>query len=220
MRVCPKCSKRSGDENKICRNCGAILDDVVVAELSQGEEPDWCDVSSRAESPVIGVDGTACFDEPDASIDPDISAWKCPQCGEIVPGTFDVCWKCYSSSKEDGTAVRGESLSAEQMDDEDEQIEPAEQHTEDVGTDNEEQPEIKCPRCGSSQVAYGVTVVDQGDNSDGHLQVVVVGDPQALIFKDRLYGTLQADICGQCGHVELRVANFRELYRHYRKSFC
>jgi hypothetical protein len=48
--------------------------------------------------------------------------------------------------------------------------------------------------------------------------VVVFGDPGALVFKDRLYGELWADICGDCGHVELRVANPRQLYRHYRKS--
>ena len=37
-------------------------------------------------------------------------------------------------------------------------------------------------------------------------------------FKDRMYGVLKADICGECGHVELRVANPRSLYQHYEKS--
>ena len=64
----------------------------------------------------------------------------------------------------------------------------------------------------------GVTVADQGPHSDGRLKVVIYGDPSALIFKDRLYGELKADICGDCGHVELRVANPQELYLHYRKS--
>ena len=50
------------------------------------------------------------------------------------------------------------------------------------------------------------------------MQVVICGDPSAMIFKDRLYGELKADICGDCGHVELRVANPKELYEHYRKS--
>ena len=57
-----------------------------------------------------------------------------------------------------------------------------------------------------------------GEYSGGTLQVVISGDPSALIFKDRLYGELKANICGDCGHVELRVANPKELYRHYRKS--
>ena len=25
------------------------------------------------------------------------TAWKCPKCGETVPGTFDVCWQCLSN---------------------------------------------------------------------------------------------------------------------------
>ena len=65
---------------------------------------------------------------------------------------------------------------------------------------------------------YGVTVQDQGEGSNRNLRVVVCGDPSALIFKDRLYGELKANICGDCGHVELRVANPKELYRHYRRS--
>jgi hypothetical protein len=52
----------------------------------------------------------------------------------------------------------------------------------------------------------------------GDLQVVVYGNPEALIFKDRLYGRLSADICGDCGHVELRFENPEELYQHYRQA--
>lgn len=26
--------------------------------------------------------------------------WECPQCDELVPGTFDKCWKCQSSRSE------------------------------------------------------------------------------------------------------------------------
>ena len=65
---------------------------------------------------------------------------------------------------------------------------------------------------------FGVTVQDQGEGSHRYLRVVICGDPSALIFKDRLYGELRANICGDCGHVELRVTNPRELYRHYRKA--
>ncbi len=25
---------------------------------------------------------------------PDAPAWQCPQCGEEVPGNFEICWKC------------------------------------------------------------------------------------------------------------------------------
>jgi hypothetical protein len=48
--------------------------------------------------------------------------------------------------------------------------------------------------------------------------VVIYGNPQALLFKDRLYGALSANICGECGHVQLRVANAAKLYEHYLES--
>jgi hypothetical protein len=53
---------------------------------------------------------------------------------------------------------------------------------------------------------------------DGDLKVVIYGNPEALIFKNRLYGKLTADICGDCGHVELRVENPEELYDHYHEA--
>ena len=76
----------------------------------------------------------------------------------------------------------------------------------------------ECSHCGSTRIIPGVNIVDQGEGSDGKLEAVIYGSPQALIFKDRLYGEINADICGECGHIELRVTNPRELYEHYRKS--
>ena len=72
-----------------------------------------------------------------------------------------------------------------------------------------------CSKCGSTKLIPDVKVADQGDSSNGHLRVVVYGDPHALIFKDRHYENLIATICGDCGHVELRVSNPHGLYRHY-----
>jgi hypothetical protein len=82
----------------------------------------------------------------------------------------------------------------------------------------ESQAKTRCAECGSSKVVRDVTVFDQGDGSDGELHVVVCGDPDALVFKDRYYGVVGADVCGDCGHMELRVRNPQELYRHYLDS--
>jgi hypothetical protein len=76
----------------------------------------------------------------------------------------------------------------------------------------------RCPRCGSTKLIRDVTVTDQGQGSDGKLEIVVFGNPGALIFKDRLIGEIRADICGVCGHMEFRVANPGQLYRHYEKA--
>lgn len=75
-----------------------------------------------------------------------------------------------------------------------------------------------CRACGSTKMIPNVYVLDQGKGSDGYLQVVVYGDPQALIFKDRVYGHLRAWICGNCGFTELRVKNPEELYQKYLEA--
>jgi len=60
-----------------------------------------------------------------------------------------------------------------------------------------------------------VSVSDQGQNSSGYLRVKIEGNPEAIFFKDRKYGNFTADICGNCGHVQLRIGNAAELYQHY-----
>ncbi|MHB0960520.1 MAG: hypothetical protein ACYC0X_31040 [Pirellulaceae bacterium] len=215
MRMCLKCSKKVSDNSKICRDCGAILqdipDDSVVVAAAQPEpsiesglpiaaERQTAESSAGNEQSV----GEVVTDSGKPRLpDTRASAWKCPQCGGSVPGTFDICWKCLTT--EDGEK-------AEESEWEFFQEEPDTSKPEEEGTPSQS----VCPRCGSSKMMFGVTVCDQA--SGGTLQVVILGDPSALIFKDRLYGELKADICGECGHVELRVANPKELYRHYRKS--
>ncbi len=63
-----------------------------------------------------------------------------------------------------------------------------------------------------------VVIRDQGDGTSGMLNVVIPGNPGALVFKDRRFGKVYADICGQCGHIQLRVKNPASLYAHYMKA--
>jgi len=236
MRICRKCSKQARADSKICRDCGAILEDVPdeavpgaspQPELSSpatfpspGETQAALSGSSGEQSPGERVLGDQ---EPLPVDDERKPGWKCPGCGESVPGSFDVCWSCLTT-KDGEKADPSERVSLQKIADADEpnrKAEPAEGIAEALGTEDEdeEQPVLtECPRCGSPKLQRGVTVYDQGDNSDGRLKVVVFGNPGALIFKDRLYGEVKADICGRCGHVELWVTNPSELYRHFRKS--
>jgi hypothetical protein len=75
-----------------------------------------------------------------------------------------------------------------------------------------------CPRCGSSKIIPKARILDRGDFSDGHLNVLIEAHPDALIFRNRLHGRLTADICGDCGHADLKVENPNELYEHYLQS--
>lgn len=78
--------------------------------------------------------------------------------------------------------------------------------------------EYRCLRCGSSKIIPHVRVFDQGQYSNGGLLAVVDADPDALVFKDRLYDEITADICGDCGHVELKAEHPQELYEHLLRS--
>lgn len=133
-------------------------------------------------------------------------SWQCPQCRQSVPSAFDVCWNCGTS--QDGTP--DPDFVKVPQDGLEDEAEPA--------LTNIPSANFQCPRCGSSKIIPQAKVLDQGQASDGYLKVVVYGDPEALIFKDRLFGRLKADVCGDCGHVELRVDNHEELYEHYLQA--
>ncbi|MBD3675927.1 MAG: hypothetical protein HUJ26_20655 [Planctomycetaceae bacterium] len=75
-----------------------------------------------------------------------------------------------------------------------------------------------CEKCGSDKIIPEVKMLDSGQYSAGNTKVVIHGNPEAIFFKERFYGELTADICGECGHVELNAANPEELWRAYQKS--
>jgi hypothetical protein len=79
----------------------------------------------------------------------------------------------------------------------------------------------KCPRCGAAKMIPGVPLLDHyGDTGTWSrtARVEVHGVPEAWLFKDTVAGRLSVRICGGCGHAELQVRNFRELYEKYVKS--
>ena len=238
MWICRRCHRQAVDASRICRACGEIYEEVRDHQPSV--ENSQTGTASRESSPeprfpvpdATEADAPAGEEGLNSRKAPARAAWKCPKCGEMVPGNFEVCWQCLSDEAgeqlpnaqeilsevdEDGQESKapvevGETLKPEGDDESPKSMTGEEDNDEELAVPSE------CPRCGSTKVIPGVTVADQGKQSDGELEVVVLGNPQALIFKDRLYGKIKADICGKCGHVELRVANPKELYRQYRKS--
>lgn len=78
-----------------------------------------------------------------------------------------------------------------------------------------------CPRCGSNKIVPNVPLVDpygEVGQMSADAEVKVHGAPRAWVFKDTASGKLTVRICGECGHAELHVSNFRELYDKYAKS--
>ena len=201
MWICRKCNLPSDGTSRICRACGGIIDEI----------PDAPPVA-EAVLPAELVE-----ERPEADSESAGPNWKCSKCGAIVPSDFDVCWKCLTTKTGEQAEDAGELLA--QVDQNDQEAEAAVEGAEILEADDEEMTvPTECSHCGSSRIIPGVTIVDQGEGSDGKLKAVLFGSPQAVIFKDRLYAEIKADICGHCGHVELRVTNPGELYEHYRKS--
>jgi hypothetical protein len=75
-----------------------------------------------------------------------------------------------------------------------------------------------CPRCGSDKVVPDLPVDYYGEAGARTLGLKVHGDPGAWATKGTAAGRLAADVCGECGHVELRVGNFAQLYAKYQQS--
>lgn len=207
--------------------CGGILEEIPegqpIAETGQDIDADTRPVpgpssvesTERVAKPPIVVKLDEERSEPEVT-GPD---WRCQQCGEIVPGNFDVCWHCLTTKAGEPEPNAAQLLTDTcEIDQQSELADPLPASDCLATADAAATTSAPCPRCGSTGVLRGVLVADQGEGSSGKLNVVIVGNPQALFFKDRLYGEIRANVCGQCGHVELRVVNPGELYQHYLKS--
>jgi len=234
MRKCPKCSRQYDDPVRICRTCGSFLE--IADDDGAPVEGDSAQPPVEEEIPIVLTPVTEEKAEPVESVEilPDADeprprrskrSWHCAQCQQAVPSTFDVCWNCGTSRSgiPDPDFVRvplesagheTEEVRAADEVYEAEQIHEAEEVP--VMRRTTRRHGLQCAKCGSAKIIPQARILDQGPHGTRDLQVVVYGDPQALVFKDRLYGKLTADICGACGHVELRVENPAELFDHYR----
>ena len=219
MRKCPKCSRQYDDSTRICRTCGSFLETIAeatvaeasVAEVGNSETPPVMDEGSLVFTPITEEQKATSETPPDIDEPRPLSderSWRCRQCHKPVPNTFDVCWNCGTSrdgtldpsfvkEPQDGPSGRAED-------------EPAMHET-------TRHNGLRCPKCGSSKIIPKARVIAHREHF-GDVQVIVYGNPDALIFTDPLYGKLMAEICGDCGHVEWRVENAEELYDHYRQA--
>jgi hypothetical protein len=82
--------------------------------------------------------------------------------------------------------------------------------------------EIKnCGSCGSTKMSPDIPMPDRAGaygDVDGQAYVKLQGRPEGWIRKDTAFSDLFMTICGECGHVEIRASNYRELYGKYLSS--
>jgi len=79
----------------------------------------------------------------------------------------------------------------------------------------------KCLRCGSDKIIPNVPMWDHiGDFGmrASQSRVEVSGNPDAIVFKDNAVGELFLDICGACGHADVKVSDAGALWAKYEKS--
>jgi predicted nucleic-acid-binding Zn-ribbon protein len=73
-----------------------------------------------------------------------------------------------------------------------------------------------CSKCQSTKIIPEVYIRDYSPHvGNTQLSVEIYEDPNALIFKGRHEGALNARVCGDCGYTELYVENPQELYSIY-----
>lgn len=66
---------------------------------------------------------------------------------------------------------------------------------------------MECLRCGSEEVIQKVRTVDRGHADCEHdLRLKICRKPDALVFKEKMYGPIFADVCTACGYVMFSVS--------------
>lgn len=71
-----------------------------------------------------------------------------------------------------------------------------------------------CVKCDSDKIIHDVRIVDYSSmNIKRNLSVELI--KKKGIINDIEFGELSANICGECGNVELQASNYEELWKVY-----
>jgi hypothetical protein len=78
-----------------------------------------------------------------------------------------------------------------------------------------------CPRCGSNKIMPDLPVcVDVWTHAgpgSGSAIVSLGAIPGAWTNKGAVRGALIVTVCGECGHAEMQVSNFRKVYERHQQ---
>lgn len=74
--------------------------------------------------------------------------------------------------------------------------------------------EPRCLRCGSDKIIGNTRIDDYRDHGVNAALSIRLGSkhPDAWVFKEPVTAELRADVCGECGHVEVRVGDPARLW--------
>lgn len=77
---------------------------------------------------------------------------------------------------------------------------------------------LVCAKCGSDKIIPEARIVDYGHSNIKRDLTVELIKKKGIIYNDVEKGELSANICGQCGNVELNVSNYEKLWEVYSKG--
>lgn len=78
----------------------------------------------------------------------------------------------------------------------------------------------RCQKCGSAKIIPNMQILDHMQYLSKRLEAVSYANPEALLFKGRVYAHLNATICGACGNTEITAENPEALYDAYLSSLA
>ena len=76
----------------------------------------------------------------------------------------------------------------------------------------------KCPDCGSEKIIKNAKAIDHNQNYAGDFSIAVEEYPDALMFKQRIYSGINADVCGDRGFIQFYAKNPEILWMAYQNQ--
>ena len=75
--------------------------------------------------------------------------------------------------------------------------------------------QVRCKKCGSNKLMKDLKITDFGHGNVKKNLSIYIPTTDRAFFNKFERGTINAQVCGSCGNMELSVSNFRELWEAY-----
>lgn len=77
--------------------------------------------------------------------------------------------------------------------------------------------QASCKKCGSNKLMKDLRIHEQGHSGIPRNLSIDISKTDRAFFNKYEKGEILAQVCGNCGNMELSVSNFRELWEAYNK---
>lgn len=75
--------------------------------------------------------------------------------------------------------------------------------------------QVRCKKCGSNKLMKDLKITDFGHGNVKKNLSIYIPTTDRAFFNKFERGTINAQVCGSCGNMELSVSNFRELWEAF-----